>query len=236
MNLRRTPWWVWLIAAFVLLRVLDLRVPFVPLLIAAVVLVNVLGRQGRRGRAGLPPPSRRPHGGHLGHGVPGPQDRPTAPGQQPAQWQQPGPADQPPPMPTIEVPPYPGAGAARPAPGLPGGGPPATGPTWTSPDPVVSLGQLHLSRAGRDLQHAAADGTATELTRVLDEIQDLVTRMQGMLSAASGAAASGRDAFGQGLAALDRQVREARGENPPGPRVARVAQTCLRMGQTGRHE
>lgn len=212
MNVRRTPWWVWLVAAFVLLRVFDLRMPLVPLVIVGVVLVSVLGRRDRRGRVGPPPPSD-PQG--VG-----------------AQTE----TDRQPPMPTIEVPPYPGTGAGGRPGGQPGGEPPASGAGWSSPDPVVSLGQLHLSRAGHDLQHAAAHGTATELTRVLDEIRDLVGRMQGMISAASGPAESGRTAFGQGLSALDRQVREARGENPPGAKVARVAQTCLRMGQTGRHE
>ncbi len=219
MNLRRVPWWGWLIAVFVLLRVLDADVPVLPLIVVGAVLVNVLGRRGRLS-------------GHGTRKVEGP-----AGGAQ--GWQHPPPEDTSlqHPMPTIDVPQYPGPSSG------PGGGQgglrtPGAGSTGsTSSDPVVSLGQLHLTRSGRDLQRAAADGTATELTRVLDEIHDLVTRMQGMLAAAAGTAGAGeREAFAKGLRVLDGQVREARGEHPPGSRVTRVVQTCLRMGHTGRHE
>lgn len=231
MNLRNVPWWGWLIAIFVVLRVLRVDVPLLPLIVVGAVLGNVLGRRrhvaggGAPGRvAGLPGPTGPPHGwqpapqqspteqGYLGTGHPG------APPQHP--------------MPTIDVPRYPGSGAGAGQQAAPG-----AGPSSTSSDPVVSLGQLHLTRSGHDLQRAATGGTASELTRVLDEIRDLVSRMQGMLTAAAGSPGAGeREAFARGLRVLDAQVREARGEHPPGPGVTRVVHTCLRMGQTGRHE
>ena len=116
-------------------------------------------------------------------------------------------------------------------PSTPGGGAP-----HTSTDPVVSLGQLHLARCGRDLQAAAHQGTTTEVARLLDEVTDLSRRMQDMLGAAEGTPGSGRREFQAGLRALDRLVDDARAEDPPGAKLTRVTQACLRMGQTGRHE
>lgn len=221
MNGRNGSWWGWLLAAFVLLAVLrDSDVPVLPLLVGFLILANVLGRRravDRRtdGRPGGQAPA-----------APGPQDRP---------------------LPTIDVPRYPGPvpptgppsgpPAAQP-PGSPAAHPAANGGAvpHTSTDPVVSLGQLHLARCGRDLQAAAQPGTATDVARVLDETRDLSRRMQGMLDAAEGTPGSGRREFRAGLRALDRLVEEARGEHPPGARLTRVTQTCLRMGQTGRHE
>lgn len=231
MNVRRVPWWGWLIAVFVLLRVLDADVPVLPMIIVGAVLVNVLGRRHRLSSGGARGRVDGQGGTRQEWQAPGPQDTPPEDGLRYPGSGQPGPPPQQP-MTTIDVPRYPGSGAGASQSGLPTGG---TG--GTSSDPVVSLGQLHLTRSGRDLQRAAAEGTATELTRVLDEIHDLVTRMQGMLAAAAGTAAAGeREAFAKGLRVLDGQVREARGEHPPGSRVTRVVQTCLRMGHTGRHE
>ncbi|AXH97715.1 hypothetical protein [Ornithinimicrobium avium] len=223
-NVRRVPWWGWLIAVFVLLRVLDADASLVPLIVVSAVLVNILGRRSRsRGDGG---PGRVGEGGWAGSQPrwpqQGPQDAPAGAGQG-----QPGAGQPQHPMPTIDVPHYPGSSPGTAATG---------GTASTSSDPVVSLGQLHLTRSGHDLQRAASEGTATETTRVLDEIDDLVARMQRSLGAAAGSSGPDRDAFVRGLRALDGQVREARGENPPGSKVTRVVQTCLRMGHTGRHE
>jgi hypothetical protein len=100
----------------------------------------------------------------------------------------------------------------------------------------VSLGQLHLARCGRDLRAAAQHGSTADVARVLDEIRDLSRRMQDMLEAAEGSPGSGRREFRTGLRAIDELVEDARGEHPPGARLTRVTQACLRMGQTGRHE
>ncbi len=235
MNGRRTPWWVWLVVGIVLLNVLtDLELPIFPLVVGAFILAKVLGH---RSRISSGPPRRGPGGGFgelpRGHGpLADAHDTWTTPAQDS-------------PMPTIDVPRYPGGtttpGAPPPVPPPYGTGPvpspeEAAGARHTSSDPVVSLGQLHLSRCGRDLQAAARQGTATDVARVLDEVKDLSRRMQDMLGAAEGAPGSGRREFRTGLRAIDRLVEEARGEHPPGARLTRLTQACLRMGQTGRHE
>lgn len=225
---RNRSWWGWLVAALVLLALFGNRdIPVLPLIIGFVILSNVLG--GRRRAA------PRPQGRTEVQDLPG-SDWPPPGGGRPAA----GSSADPPhdtPMPTIDVPHYPGGGpgarnpyVAVPEPTPPGGAP------HTAADPVVSLGQLHLARCGRDLQAAAQHGTATEVARVLDEVRDLSRRMQDMLGAAEGTPGSGRREFQAGLRALDRLVEDARGEHPPGAKLTRVTQTCLRMGQTGRHE
>lgn len=224
MNLRSWPWWAWVVAVVVLLGVLDVEISLVPMVIAGVVLFKLFGGRGRPGLTR----GRPDHGGRPPVDdplAPAPSDPAGAGHDQPA-----GPHPPHQPMPTIDVPRYPGS--------LPPEGPAAPPPAPGAPatDPVVSLGQLHLSRCGSDLRRAVEEGTVTEQARVLDEIHDLVTRMQGMLGAAAGASSGSRDRFEAGLRALDSQVREARGEHPPGAKVTRVVQTCLRMGHTGRYD
>lgn len=252
MKARRTPWWVWLFGALVLLGVLGVDVPIIPLIIVAVVLSKVLGGRTSTGASRPRPASLGGSAGGAGRPLPAdPADR----------WAPPSPE---PPMPTIDVPRYPGGGQAPGAPAPPpsagSGMPPhpgrvpapvpvpvpgaAPGPaqgfgaraSHTATDPVVSLGQLHLARCGRDLRSAAEHGSAADVTRVLDEIGELSRRMQDMLGAAAGTPGSGRREFAAGLRAVDRLVDDARGERPPGPRLTRLTQACLRMGQTGRHE
>lgn len=223
MNGRKGSWWGWLVAVFVVFTLFgDGDVPVLPLLVGFFILANVLGGRRAVGRR----QDRRSRGRTAA--TPDPQNNP---------------------LPRIDVPRYPGT--PSPPTGQPYG-PPAADPSappvvqpsaaqdepapHSSTDPVVSLGQLHLARCGRDLQAAARHGTAADVARVLDETRDLSRRMQDMLDAAEGTPGSGRREFRAGLRAVDRLVEEARGEHPPGARLTRVTQACLRMGHTGRHE
>jgi hypothetical protein len=283
-------WWGWLLAAFVLLAVFgDRDIPVLPLIIGFFILANVFGRRrpvarGRRDRGA------DGHGGpHVlgsradalgggaaqespGVGLGGPRDTPmptidvphypgeAAPPTQPYRYgtgatpPPPAHAPQVPPFPPPMPPPAPQASplspqvpppASTPLPAVPlppghaggsGAQGSAAGTPHTSTDPVVSLGQLHLARCGRDLQSAVQHGTAADVARVLEEIRDLSRRMQDMLDAAEGTPGAGRREFRAGLRAIDRLVEDAREEQPPGARLTRVTQACLRMGQTGRHE
>ena len=263
MNGRTGSWWGWLLLVFVVIAVFgssDSRPSLLPLIIVAIIMSKVFQR-----RRSLNPQQRR-HVGHggtgahqhgqrpVGQGTSTPQDSPMPtidvpryPGDGPLPGSPPPPYAMPvPPSGTTAPappPPFPpgGSPAYSPPPRVPGAGTgagatPAGGAPHTSTDPVVSLGQLHLSRCGRDLQTAAERGTTTEVARVLDEVRDLSRRMQEMLGSAEGTPGSGRREFAAGLRALDRLVEDARGEHPPGARLTRVTQACLRMGQTGRHE
>ena len=59
----------------------------------------------------------------------------------------------------------------------------------------------------------------------------------GLYAAGAGALpGSGRREFESGLRRLQRDVAAARGEDPPGPKVARVVRAAGTMGQTGRYE
>lgn len=147
-------------------------------------------------------------------------------------------------MPRIDVPQYPHGSTPSPAqhPGQSSAHPsayPTTHPTAgasPSTDPVVSLGQLHLSRCARDLHTAATTGSAQDVTRVLEELREQSDRLLAQLSGAGALPGSGRREFESGLRRLQRDVAAARGEDPPGPKVARVARAAGTMGQTGRYE
>ena len=216
-------------------------VPIVPIIIGLVVLSMVTG-QGRRTRS---------VGGRSTAG-----DRPATTPQQPVEDTSDLPRidvprypdhTPPPPLPRqgaggTEHPPTGGASSREAAPGAnPWEGPGtrdagATAyPTSTSTDPVVSLGQLHLGRLGRELDTAARSGTGADVTRLLGEIDQLVERSLMMLSGAHGGPGSGRKEFESGLRRLAREVDAARGEELPGSRVARVVQTSGSLARTGRY-
>lgn len=253
-NVPSLPWWLWALIAFFVLRVLvgmDVGI-FIPVLIGLFA-AGAFG-QRRRGVAGGkpevgPPPAGQPlppewssppsTQGWAGGGAPStsPTD-PAASGSSP--WvrgadhpSQAGPGDGPGSgagtgMPRIEVPQYPHGSA----------GPTAYPPVGASPstDPVVSLGQLHLSRCSRDLHTAATAGSSADVARVLAEVDDQAGRLLVQLGGAGALPGSGRREFEAGLRRLQRDVQAARGEDPPGSRVARVVQAAGRMGDTGRYE
>ncbi|WP_131105355.1 hypothetical protein [Ornithinimicrobium sufpigmenti] len=151
-------------------------------------------------------------------------------------------------MPRIDVPQYPHGSTPPPVrpPGQSSAYPPGHPSTYStanptvgaspSTDPVVSLGQLHLSRCARDLHTAATTGSTQDVMRVLEELREQSDRLLGQLSGAGALPGSGRREFESGLRRLQRDVAAARGEDPPGPKVARVARAAGTMGQTGRYE
>lgn len=120
------------------------------------------------------------------------------------------------------------------APGAPRPEPTAY-PTSTSTDPVVSLGQLHLGRLGRELDTAARTGAGPDVARLLGEVEQLVERSLMMLSGAYGGPGSGRKEFESGLRRLGGEVDAARGEEPAGSKVGRVVRTCGALASTGRY-
>lgn len=214
------PWWGWALVAFFVLNVvlrMDVGV-FLPLLIGlgAAAMLGKRRTPVRRGPGGpgpLPPPEHNPGPSPWSAGEPS-AGRGTA-GTDPS-------------MPRIEVPQYPqGAGATAAYP------PPAVNP---STDPVISLGQLHLSRGSRDLHAAASTGSAADVARVLREVGEQSERLLTQLGGAGAMPGSGRREFEAGLRRLQRDVAAARGEDPPGAKVARVVRTAATLGQTGRHE
>lgn len=225
---QRLPWFAWAILAwFVLDVVLDLDIGLIPLLIAGFFLTRAFVGPGQRstgvpqGPAGAPTTGSSPdRPGPVGAPQPWspPEDHP---GQVPGQVPPPGD-----PLPTIEVPTYPG----------PGGTAYAASASSPTTDPVVSLGQLHLDRLSRGLDQAASTGGRAEVTSTLQEVVDLTTRMQQLVDGAAGGPGSGRREFGAGLRRLQREATAARGEDPPGPRVAAVVRGARAMGQTGRYE
>lgn len=219
----RLPWFGWALVAFVVLNVmLDQGLGIFPLILIGVVLAGVLGRP-RPGVRGRPAPG------------PGPQVPPPGPvltGELPPTGAG---------MPTIDVPAYPGpadhapSGTAYPGPsGTADPGQPGASDTGT--DPVVSLGQLTLSRCARELDAAARTGDTAEVARTLEEIVEVTTRLQPMVDGAMSVPGSGRRGFGAGLRRLQREAMAARGEVPAGTRVAQVVRGATAMGQTGRYE
>lgn len=247
-NAPSLPWWGWSIAAFVVLNViLSMDVSIFWLLLLGLGLGAMLGtgpgrRTGRAGPTGTvprgtgsqqPTPQPGPPAGAEGQGAT-PADS-GGQGATPADsspWhttgQAPGPSPQQPgtpSMPRIEVPGYPGDG---------GTAYPSAGPDQT--DPVVSLGQLQLSRCSRDLHVAATTGSATEVGRVLTEIDGEAGRLLAQLGGGAGRPGRGHRELVSGLRSLQRDVAAARDEDPPGARVARVVRATGAMGQTGRYE
>ncbi|QFG69114.1 hypothetical protein [Ornithinimicrobium pratense] len=258
------PWWGWaLIAFFVLNVLLDMNVGiFVPIILGWVA-AGVLGQRRsseqntsmqNRPDHPLPPPTQSDEpipgwtGGSgldatapppIGPAGEAPMDSPSQhrpghspwvhrPGEAPGAGATPATGTPGPGMPKIEVPQYPDANTPPPA--YPSAG------TSTSTDPVVSLGQLHLSRCARDLHTAATAGSAQDVSRVLEEVKEQAERLLGQLSGAGALPGSGRREFESGLRRLQRDVAAARGEDPPGPKAARVVRAAGAMGQTGRYE
>lgn len=235
-NASSLPWWGWALIAFFVLNVLlrmDVGI-FVPLVIGMVA-AGVIGR-----RRGLRPGGDRPGQGEQ----PSPQQPlppvPTDPttsepspwvhgsGQRPGATPTAGTSGPSAGMPRIEVPPYP-HGVTPPAAHPASGASPST-------DPVVSLGQLHLSRGARDLHAAATAGSSADVARLLAEVGDQADRLLAQLGGAGALPGSGRREFEAGLRRLQRDVAAARGEDPPGAKVARVVRAAGGMGQTGRYE
>lgn len=213
----RLPWFGWaLVAFFVLNVVLRQDLGILPLILLGVILAGVLGRPRPGVQRGGPAPRQQvPPPGPVLTGEPAPPE--------------PG-------MPTIDVPAYPGpadgGGPVRsgpPDPGPPGRSDPAT-------DPVVTLGQLTLSRCARDLDAAARAVDTAEVARTLEEIVEVSTRLLPMVDGATGSPGSGRRGFGAGLRRLQREAMAARAETPPGSRVTQVVRGATSMGQTGRYE
>lgn len=258
-NVPSLPWWLWALIAFFVLRVLlqmDVGI-LVPVLIGMFA-AGMFGQRRRGvggGSAGEAQPSGQPlppvqlpdvstpgwsggTGAQTSDSPTSPAD-PATPGSSPwvrGSGQQPGGtgsghgagpgtgAG----MPRIEVPEYP-HGTAQPTPYPPSGASPST-------DPVVSLGQLHLSRCSRDLHAAASTGSSADVARILAEVEDQAERLVAQLGGAGAMPGSGRREFEAGLRRLQRDVQAARGEDPPGPKVSRVVQAAGRMGETGRYE
>ena len=201
------PWWGWVLVVLGALTLLDaLDGGLIPLIILGVIGWKVFGKQLS---AGGGPWNRVPPGDRPGSAGAPPADRPPA-GSSPAAGQ--GWADRPggppPPMPTIDVPHYPGSSAS-------------------SGSSALSLLRLQLAQAGRDLEQALAAGDAGRAQQLLEGMDRLLApgrdhggterALQGDVRAAlSGLAGGGGD--------VDRAVLD------------RVVARCRAMGQTGHHE
>lgn len=107
------------------------------------------------------------------------------------------------------------------------------GVSQLSSDPTLSLAQLQLSRHSHDLQQAMQQGSAPELDRLLSQIAEVATRTQSSLTAIE--STPEQRAFRNGLRRLERAVGSARGEDPPGTRMAEVLRGARTMGQDGRY-
>lgn len=192
MSLPRLPWFGWAILAFIVLNVvMERNVGFVPLVIIGVVLASVAGSQ-QRNRRRVPPPQQ-----------PYPQDTLSPTPRTPSDG----------PMPTIDVPRYPGS----------------TGPGMTSSlgsDPTVSFAQLQLGEAGRSLEQAVASGHEAGVEQALRRLQSTVTQVRPSLEGAGTPQARTLRATLDGLGAA---VPKALAQ-PPGPDrsalVERVLATC----------
>lgn len=227
-NVPSLPWWLWALIAFFVMRVLlDMNVGiFVPVLIGMFA-AGMLGqrRRGVGGRADRPQPPAQPLPPVGPPDASGPSPWTHGSGHRPSTAPGSGTGAG---MPRIEVPQYPHGSTGSTA-YPPSGASPST-------DPVVSLGQLHLSRCSRDLHTAATTGSSTDVARVLAEVGDQTERLLSQLGGAGAMPGSGRREFEAGLRRLQRDVQAARGEDPPGAKVSRVVQVAGRMGETGRYE
>lgn len=226
------PWWGWAVIAFFVLNVVFQRNVgfFVPVIIGMVAAGMLGQRRGpaQRGQDQPRPLPSSPPPGPTAEPTPGGSPWVHRPDHQPPAGSSPGPAGSETGMPRIEVPQYP-HGATPPAAYPSSGASPST-------DPVVSLGQLHLSRCARDLHAAATAGSSVDVARVLDEVRDQADRLTAQLSGTGAVPGSGRREFEAGLRRLQRDVAAARGEDPPGAKVARVVRAAGAIGQTGRYE
>lgn len=193
----RLPWFGWAILAFIVLNVvLERDVGLFPLVVIGFVLAGFAGSQ-QRNRRRVPPPQQPQQ--------PYPQDTlppPTTP-QAPSDG----------PMPTIDVPRYPGR----------------SGPGTTSSlgsDPTVSFAQLQLGEAGRSLEQAVASGHEAGVEQALRRLQSTVTQVRPSLEGVAAPQARTLRATLDGLGAA---VTKALAQ-PPGPErsalVQRVLATC----------
>ncbi|WP_289017052.1 hypothetical protein [uncultured Ornithinimicrobium sp.] len=216
MKASQVPWWGWVLLVLTALTLLDvLDGGLVPLITLGVIGWKLFGRQLSGGSAptqGLPPGGAPPPPGGSA-----PTDRPVS-GPAPPGWTG-GPGGSPP-MPTIDVPRYPGSSPAS--------GPATSSRGWSGgTDPARSLLRLQLAQGGRDLEQALAAGDAGRARQLLEGMDRLLTagRVDGGEEGAlhgdvrtALSALSGRSG-GVDRAALDRVVARCRG-----------------MGQTGHHE
>ncbi|MFK5634584.1 MULTISPECIES: hypothetical protein [unclassified Ornithinimicrobium] len=209
------PPWLWFVGGLLLLSILsDNDFPVVPALFVGFIVLRVLGQRNRSRGSGTGPA------------------RVDAPVH-----------DEGGPMPTIDIPRYPGAGgpvSSTPPP------PPTPYPSMAAPvstpfggapeDPAVSMARLQLASCARDLDLAARHGHDAEVQRVVADIRGEVARLKGMRESGLGTPGTGGATFAAGLGTVGRLADEAAGERPPGPAVARLVQACRAMGETGRHE
>lgn len=206
--------WLWILGAFLLLRMLGGEgLNVMPLLVLGYIAYVVLGQKVGRRTRGVGHPSR-----------PTPAVEPSA---------EPGS------MPTIDVPRYPGAeiepqdpwaAVASPSPGAP---PQAGGMSSLGSDPALTLVQLQVAQVGRDLEQAVATGQDDRVDQALGRLWATVEQAEGAL-ATSGAAGVGRTRAA--LAGLRAAAQEAM-RSAPGPGraalVGRVIAACRAVGQTG---
>lgn len=214
------PVWLWILGGYVLLRAFGVELNLLSLLLVGYVAWVVLGGRAR---------SRRRVDPYR------PSDRADA--AQPRS----APPDQDGPMPTIDVPRFPGA-AAQPADPWGGGAPPPPPPAprteagGSSPasDPAVSLVRLQVAQAGRDLEQARAGGDPRRVEAALTRLDTVVEHARAGLTTGS-AEASRLRATLDGLRGGVQEALRA-GDGPQrGVLFDRIASACRTMGQTGGH-
>lgn len=248
----RLPVWMWILGGFVMLRILSgLGLNLLAILVVGYVAWVVIG--GSRGHRRPMSGPARPGSAEAGW-LPPPADGHPAPpaGPQPAG---PPPAGSPPagpppsgaPMPTIDVPRYPGSaggGSQRragtppdlPRPPEPTGPTGSTGTSSVGSDPAVSLVQLLLAEAGRELETAAAGGDRGRVDAALARLEVVIGRAQESLSA-TGSAPAAR--LRSRLEDLRGDVRRALGAGEGPERsalVSGITAACRTVGQTGAHD
>lgn len=197
----RLPWFAWVILVFIVLNgFLGRDIGFFPIIVIGFVLARVAGSQ-RRTRDRLPPQGQ-PH--HVPH-----TQEPEQPYQQPPVIQSP-PAE---PMPTIDVPRYPGGSGAQTSSSL-------------GSDPSVSFAQLQLGEAGRSLEQAVTSGHDAGVEQALRRLQATVDQVRPSLEGVGSPQARTLRASLDGLGAASAKALA----QPPGPGrsalVERVLATC----------
>jgi hypothetical protein len=211
-NARKVPPWIWILGAFLLLRIMSDDGPdLLPLLVVGLVAYMVLGRRLGRSRASAARP-------------PDPVQRPAEEG----------------PMRTIDVPRFPGA-PEEPAdpwgppvgPSLPGAPSGPRGMSSLGSDPAVSLAQLQVAQTGRDLEQAAATRDGERVDQALRRLLSTVEQVQGSLA---GSGSPGAARVRAALDGLRGSAEEALRVGPGAARGAlleRIAWGCRSVGQTG---